>query len=82
MVEIVGYLAACLTTVAFVPQAWMSWKRKKAEGVSLSMYVIFISGLIMWLIYGLYLGSGPIVVSNIVTIGLASFILGMKVKYG
>jgi MtN3 and saliva related transmembrane protein len=81
-VEYLGYLAATLTTAAFVPQAWLTWKQKKAEGVSKAMYLIFITGLCCWLGYGLMINSGPIIVSNIITIALAGFILAMKLKYG
>jgi MtN3 and saliva related transmembrane protein len=81
-IDLIGYIAASLTTVAFVPQAWLSWKQKKAEGVSLAMYLIFFAGLIGWLSYGICIGSGPIIVSNIVTLSLAGFILTMKIRYG
>jgi MtN3 and saliva related transmembrane protein len=81
-VDALGYLAACLTTFAFVPQAWLTWKQRKAEGVSLSMYCIFVSGLFLWLLYGIALGSKPIIISNIVTLSLACFILGMKLRFG
>lgn len=77
-----GYLAATLTTVAFVPQAILSHKRKKADGISLSMYVIFVIGIFCWLLYGIQLGLGPIIVSNIITLALAGYILLIKVRYG
>jgi MtN3 and saliva related transmembrane protein len=80
--ELIGFAAATLTTLAFVPQALMTWRRRRAEGVSLGMYVVFVSGLALWLAYGLLLGSLPIILSNIVTLILASFILGMKLKFG
>jgi MtN3 and saliva related transmembrane protein len=80
--DLVGYLAASLTTIAFVPQAWLTWKSKRAEGVSLGMYVIFTSGVALWLVYGLMLGAWPIVAANTVTLALALFILGMKLRYG
>ena len=80
--EWLGYLAATLTTVAFVPQAVLSHRRKKADGVSLSMYVIFVIGIFCWLLYGIQLGLGPIIVSNILTLALAGYILSIKIRYG
>jgi MtN3 and saliva related transmembrane protein len=80
--DLIGYLAACLTTLAFVPQARLTWKTRRAEGVSLGMYAIFTSGVALWLAYGLMLGAWPIVVANTVTLALALFILGMKLRYG
>lgn len=79
--DFIGYLAAFLTTSAFIPQAWLTWKRKRAEGVSLGMYVIMISGVVCWLTYGILLGALPIIFANIITLILAVFILSMKLIY-
>lgn len=80
--NLVGALAAILTTVAFVPQAWMTWKTRRADGVSLGMYGIFTSGVAMWLLYGVLLGAWPIIIANVFTLTLALFILGMKLRFG
>ncbi|MEF9944443.1 MAG: SemiSWEET transporter [Burkholderiaceae bacterium] len=80
--DLIGYFAACLTTVAFVPQAWLTWKMRKAEGVSLGMYAIFTAGVAAWLIYGLLLGAWPIIAANTITLVLALFILVMKLRFG
>lgn len=79
--DLIGYLAAFLTTSAFIPQAWLTWKRKRAEGVSLGMYAIMVSGVLCWLLYGLMLGALPIIIANIITLILALFILTMKLIY-
>ena len=80
--DIVGTVAACLTTVSFVPQAWLSFKTRDVSGVSLGMYSVFTVGVAMWLVYGLLLTAWPIVIANTITLGLAVAILGMKVRYG
>jgi MtN3 and saliva related transmembrane protein len=80
--DLFGYVAATLTTVAFVPQAWLTWKRRKTEGVSLGMYVIFTAGVAIWLFYGILMNSGPIILANVFTLILALFILVMKVRHG
>ena len=80
--DMIGYLAATLTTAAFVPQAWLTWKTRSAEGVSLGMYSVFAVGVAMWLIYGLALQAWPIVVANAITLSLAAFILVMKLRFG
>ncbi len=80
--DAIGYLAATLTTAAFIPQAWLTWKTKRADGVSLGMYSIFTLGVALWLIYGLVIGAWPIVVANAITLALALFILVMKLRYG
>lgn len=80
-IDVIGYLAACLTTSAFIPQAWLTWQRKRAEGVSLGMYVILVIGVCLWLTYGMLLNAWPIIIANFVTLLLASFILLMKIIY-
>ena len=75
----VGTAAATLTTLAFVPQAWLTWKTRNAEGISLGMYTIFTLGVALWLLYGVMLSAWPIVVANAITLLLSAFILGMKV---
>ena len=80
--DIVGTVAACLTTVSFVPQAWLSFKTRDVSGVSLGMYSVFTVGVAMWLVYGLLLTAWPIVIANTITLGLALALLGMKVRYG
>ncbi|MEO6353305.1 MAG: SemiSWEET transporter [Oxalobacteraceae bacterium] len=80
--ELIGYAAATLTTAAFVPQAWLTWKTRRADDVSLGMYSIFTLGVAMWLMYGVLLGSWPMIAANSITLLLALFILSMKIRYG
>jgi MtN3 and saliva related transmembrane protein len=77
----VGALAATLTTIAFVPQALLTWKTRRADGVSLGMYSIFTIGVALWLVYGWMLGAWPVIIANAITLGLAIFILCMKLRY-
>ncbi|WP_423680966.1 MULTISPECIES: SemiSWEET transporter [unclassified Undibacterium] len=79
--DVIGYIAACLTTGAFVPQAWLTWRHKRAEGVSTGMYIIMVCGVLMWMIYGILLHAWPIIIANAVTLTLAMFILAMKIIY-
>jgi MtN3 and saliva related transmembrane protein len=80
--DIVGSLAAILTTISFFPQAWHSFKTRDVSGVSLGMYSVFTVGVALWLVYGLLLRAWPIVVANAITLGLAMAILGMKLVFG
>ncbi len=82
LTDLVGYAAASLTTIAFVPQAWKIWTTRSAAGVSLRMYGIFTLGVALWLAYGLLLGAWPIIVANTVTLVLALFILAMRIRLG
>ena len=76
---LLGYPAAVLTTLAFVPQAWHSWRTRDLSGISLSMYALFTLGVALWLGYGLVIGSVPVIAANAVTLVLASLVLGLKV---
>ena len=80
--ELIGYLAATLTTCSFVPQAWHTFRTRDVRGISLGMYSVFTTGVALWLVYGVTLSAWPIVVANAVTLVLAGLILGMKVAYG
>jgi MtN3 and saliva related transmembrane protein len=75
-----GYPAAFLTTVAFVPQAWKSWRTRDLSGVSLPMYFLFTLGVALWLVYGVVVGSAPVIVANAVTLLPASVVLWLKVR--
>ena len=81
LTDLIGTLAAVLTTVSFVPQAWLSFKTHDVSGVSLLMYSVFTVGVALWLAYGLLLGSWPMVIANSITLVLAVMILGLKLRY-
>ena len=79
--EIVGYIAATLTTASFIPQAWHTFTTRDVRGISLGMYGTFTLGVAGWLLYGVLLGAWPIVIANAITLILAAGILGMKLRY-
>lgn len=82
IIEILGFIAAFLTTASFLPQAIKTIKTKDTKALSLSMYAVFTSGIFCWLIYGLFIGSLPIIFANAITLLLAGSILLMKIRYG
>lgn len=67
MTSAIGDLAATLTTAVFIPQAWITCKTRRADGVSHGMYSIFTLGVALWLVHGLVIGAWPIIVANAVT---------------
>ena len=77
----IGYFSAFLTTFAFVPQAYHSWKTRDLSGVSLPMYSLFTAGVFGWIIYGFKIGSWPVTLANIVTLILACVVLVLKLKH-
>ena len=80
--ELIGFTAATLTTLAFVPQALKSYKEKSTKDISLVMYVVMFTGVILWLLYGIHLNSTPIIIANAITalFNLSIIILKMKHK--
>ena len=76
-----GYIAAILTTIAFLPQLVKTIKTKKAEDVSLVTLVMFITGVCFWIIYGYEISSFPILLANTITLLLNSLILIFKIIY-
>jgi MtN3 and saliva related transmembrane protein len=79
--ELIGYIAAILTTTSFIPQCLKTLKTRDVSGISLSMYGIFTLGVLMWLCYGLLKESWPITIANAITAALAIVILWLKIKY-
>lgn len=80
MTEIIGLVAALLTTLSFVPQAIHIVRTGQTEGISLAMYAMFTLGVAIWLAYGLLIGSLPVILSNMVTLGLALVIVTLKAR--
>lgn len=76
-----GLLAGTLTTISFVPQVWHTWKTRSARDLSLGMLLIFTLGITLWLIYGLWMQAPPLIASNVVTLVLASTLLGFKLRF-
>lgn len=79
--DIIGLLAGTLTTVAFVPQLLKIYASKSGKDVSARMFVIFSTGVALWLVYGMLIGSLPIIVANVVTLVLSVIILALKIRY-
>jgi MtN3 and saliva related transmembrane protein len=80
--DLIGAAAGTLSTIAFLPQVWRIWRTRSARDLSLSMYLIFTSGVALWFVYGLVLGALPIIVCNGLTLLLAGTVLAMKLKFG
>lgn len=79
-VELIGFAAAFLTTIAFIPQVIQVWKSKSVEGLSLTTYIIFIIGVFLWFLYGLSIGSLSMIIANFITVLLASVIIYFIIK--
>ncbi len=77
--EIIGYCAAFLTTTSFLPQAFLTLKTRDTRSLSLSMYFLFTTGVLLWLIYGIQISDNAIIFANTITLLLSASILGFKI---
>lgn len=80
-VTVIGLVAGFCTTAAFLPQVVKTWKSKSAKDLSLGMYLIFCTGVLLWLIYGIILEDIPIILTNAATLILALSILYFKLNF-
>ena len=78
--DALGFIAGILTTTAFLPQALLAWRTRDLRGVSLPMYVIFTTGVALWLVYGILTESLPVIAANAVTLPTALLILALKIR--
>jgi MtN3 and saliva related transmembrane protein len=78
---LIGFIAGGLTTISFLPQVVKTARSRSARDLSESMLLVFLIGLVLWTIYGLQVGSLPIIAANVTTIVLVGAILGMKVRF-
>lgn len=76
----IGFVAAFCTSVSFAPQAYKIIKTKDTKGISIYMYSLFVTGVSLWLIYGILINDLPMTVANVVTLTLSSFILIIKIR--
>lgn len=81
MIEILGLIAAFLTTASFIPQAYKTLKTKDTSGISFWMYTMFVSGIFCWMVYGFMIASLPLILANSITLLLAGSVLAMKILY-
>src|ERR1700753_2315470 len=81
-VTLVGMIAGVLTTVAFLPQVLRTWRTRSTADISLVMFLVYVTGLVLWVIYGLMLQDLPLITSNAETLVLAGAILALKLRHG
>ncbi|VVC01703.1 PQ loop repeat protein [uncultured archaeon] len=81
-ISILGYAAGLLVVISLLPQVIQSWKTKSTKDISLWRYIIYVAGLVLWIVYAIIIQNGPVAVMNGVGLALALSILYLKLKYG
>jgi len=82
LIDVLGYVAGTLVVISLLPQVIKSWKTKSTTDISLSRYIIYVIGLILWITYAIIIQNGPVGVMNGIGLLLASTILYLKIKHG
>lgn len=81
IINLLGSAAGTLTTIAFVPQVLKTWRSRSGEDISTGMFLLFSSGVLLWLLYGVALEAAPIIIANTITLLLALTIILLKWRY-
>lgn len=77
----VGYLAAFLGTICWIPQAWRAWSTRDTSGLSLTSNLMFLTTVSLWLAYGLMIGDWPLILANICAVAAMLCIVAAKLRY-
>ena len=80
-IEIIGFFAAFLTTAAFLPQVYKTWKTKDVSSLSLPMLIMFFIGIVLWLVYGFLMNSPSMIFANTITTFSSFLLVYYKIKY-
>ncbi len=80
-IDLIGFAAGTLTTISLLPQVVKIWRTRSADDLSMGMFALFGSGVLLWLVYGLAVGSLPVIVANAITFVLALTIMALKLRY-
>ena len=81
LIDVVGVGAAVCSMTSFAPQLIKIWKEKDASTVSLRMYLVTVSGFVLWTAYGVMIGKWPIMASNAVCLAMSAAVLALKLRY-
>ena len=81
LIKIIGFAAGVITTASFLPQIIKTWKSKSAKDLSLGMFLIYFTGIALWLAYGIILNDLPLIVANACTLVLSSILLVFKIQF-
>ncbi len=80
-ISLLGYFAGFLVVISLLPQTIKAWRTKLTRDISLWRYIIYAIGLILWIVYAILIGNGPVAVMNSIGLILALIILGLKIRY-
>ncbi len=81
-IAIIGLIAGTCTTISFLPQVIKIIKTKETKDISISMYIILATGMLLWIIYGIFIEALPVILANTISFVFATIVLSLKIRYG
>ena len=81
MIDAIGFAAATLTTLSFVPQLVKTWQTRSSGDLSLGMLLAFVAGIVLWIVFGVATRAAPVIVANVATLVLTSCQIGLTIRY-
>jgi MtN3 and saliva related transmembrane protein len=81
MIQIIGFVAGTCTSLAAAPQLIKAWKTKEVKDISMKMFLLFVVGISLWLLYGILKSDIPIVITNSISLAFNGAMLALKLKY-
>jgi MtN3 and saliva related transmembrane protein len=76
-----GFAAGAVTSVGFIPQLIRGYRTKKLHDISYWMPLVLASGMLLWLIYGIFRSDIAIIVANSFGIFCNILLITMKKCY-
>jgi len=80
-VTIIGYAAATLGTICWLPQVFKTWVSRETKDLSLWANLLMFANLSLWLTYGILINAWPLIVANLISIMLVGSIVTAKLIY-
>ncbi len=80
--NVLGLVAGACTTISVLPQIRKAWKTKEVKDVSTGMFAVLMTGVFLWLVYGIIRKDFPIIAANGASLALNSFMLYLMMRYG
>lgn len=81
LITVLGLVAATCTTFSFLPQALKTIQTKQTKDLSLGMYIVLTTGVILWFVYGIFIKDLPIILANGISLIFTATILFLIIKY-
>jgi MtN3 and saliva related transmembrane protein len=79
--NVVGTVAALCSMTSFAPQIAKIWRDRDASEISLTMYLVTVTGFCLWIGYGILIGSWPVTVSNTICLLMSGAVLTLKWRF-